>query len=34
MNWVIFSARMTENKNPQLLLEAISILRDRGIYRI
>ena len=30
MNWVIFSARMTENKNPQLLLEAISILRDQG----
>jgi len=29
-NWIVFSARLTKIKNPQLLLEAVSILKDRS----
>jgi glycosyltransferase involved in cell wall biosynthesis len=29
-NWIIFSARLTKIKNPQLLLEAVSILKHRS----
>jgi len=30
-NWIVFSARLTKIKNPQLLLEAVSILNRRNI---
>jgi glycosyltransferase involved in cell wall biosynthesis len=29
-NWIVFSARLSRTKNPQLLLEAISILKVRS----
>ena len=29
-NWIVFSARLTKIKNPQLLLEAVSILKKRS----
>ncbi|MBE0651161.1 MAG: glycosyltransferase [Bacteroidales bacterium] len=30
-DWIVFSARLTKIKNPQLLLEAISILKNRDV---
>jgi glycosyltransferase involved in cell wall biosynthesis len=29
-NWVVFSARLTKIKNPQLLLEAVSSLKEKN----